>query len=238
MNFTVKGLLGFALMAIVMLSGCKTSQPSVYGGGTGISPKPGDEDLPIRDVFSRDLPSFRVTPERTDKYEDFAKLQEESDNLNSKNDEEVNTAYNINDPLEDKLSQLHQARAQIKQIMGYRILIYSGNDASRANQYVDTLEVMMNPKEELVEPSLPKLPVSFEYIEPNYVVKIGNYFSRLAAHHQYIQLNREEFPQSLVISEPIPLYKAMMNKMGQGLISPDEKSDLTLPPSDTDSDGN
>ena len=218
-----KGILALALLAFVAFSGCKPSQSNIYGDSTGIAKKKGDEDLALRDVFARDLPGYRLAPERSDKYESYEDVLRKDPRLGDQSTGPVNSSYDIKEPLEAKLAQIRQARERVKQTIGYRILIYSGNNATRANQYVDTLETMMEPEEPLLEPSLPKMPITFDYVEPNYVVKIGNYLSRLEAHHQYLQLNREEFPQSLLVSEPIPIRKAMQQRLQQAQAQKEEE---------------
>ncbi len=219
----MKYLLGFILIGLFLLSGCKPSQvgtsgSSGSGGGKG-------QEVTAQDIFARDLPAFRVSPEPNDDYEDFSSIEREDSRLKAKPSGPVMSSNDIAQPLEVKLSQIRSSRNSIEQMYGYRILIYSGPDATKANEYVELLEEMMEVDVYSGEALLPQLPVIYDYTEPNYVVKIGNYISRLEAHHQYVALDKEEFPQSIVISEPVPFRHGKVSNSNSKTVAPPTEDD-------------
>lgn len=109
-----------------------------------------------------------------------------------------NTAVKINTPvsdntkpLDEKLALISEKNKTIKYTQGYRILLYSGNEkdiAERARATV--LEVYPDSRPEV------------KYIQPNFKVKVGEFYDRIEAQLMLIRL-KEFFPSALVVQEKI-----------------------------------
>lgn len=219
----MKNLVSILALAVVMsLAGCKSSQVSTGGGsssggntGTG---KP--QDNSVQAVFARELPQFRVNPEETDDLESFEHIRREDPRLQVKPAGPVQSTYTLDTKLEYKLSQIKTARQSVEKVMGYRILLYSGTDVAHANTLVKSIEdafsdydikeaegSLVTPEATISIKDVRPTEIHFDYVAPNYIVKIGNYISRMEAHHVFIKL-KEAFPNAIVISEPVDLQRA------------------------------
>lgn len=88
------------------------------------------------------------------------------------------------------LAQMTQKNLEITTIPGYKVLVHSGPNRSRAA--------------EIMADVLPKTtePVRMVYEQPNYKVKVGAYLSKQEAHAVYAML-REYYPECLVIRDNI-----------------------------------
>lgn len=74
-------------------------------------------------------------------------------------------------------------------IQGYTIQVYTGNSREDADEAKELVY-------ELLPHSFPKL----QYIQPNFKVKVGKYYSRFEAHKVHSKLKRE-FPNAIIIPE-------------------------------------
>ncbi len=76
---------------------------------------------------------------------------------------------------------------------GYTVLVYSGNEREQANQ-----------AKELLYQNFPKVKPIFEYVYPNYRVKVGQYLDRIEAQLVYLKA-KKIFPNALITPERIKI---------------------------------
>lgn len=133
--------------------------------------------------FEEDLSAHR--PQYATVLEETAEIVETS---------EVTTNYEYVEPtnaltteMDSVLSRIRKSRESITYIDGFSIQLYSGNSRDKANMVkVKTYEVMEDLK--------PR--VSYE--QPNYKVRIGEYFSRLEANADFVNL-KQHFSRAVLV---------------------------------------
>jgi len=188
----------YFLLLIALVFSCKTPQPNM-GGDKDLS---GKEDTGKKNPVVKkagvdaDLAKFRITYDVANSYETFAtpktiKKVETSSTIDKTLP--ITSSDHINKSLDDKLSQIRYMNGDVDKVMGYRILIYSGNDIGKAKNLQSDLRIVL---------SGTGYATKISYNPPNYTLKAGRFLSKLKAHELYAQL-KEEFPQAVLITEDI-----------------------------------
>jgi hypothetical protein len=105
----------------------------------------------------------------------------------------VEPVHTVNKQLDAVLDSIDRINLTRKFIEGYTIQVYSGlkrEDALSAKKQLTT--------------SIPKLDSELQYVQPNYRVKIGKYFTRLEAEKDYEKVKRY-FPAAIVVPDKIAI---------------------------------
>ncbi|MEO9965170.1 MAG: hypothetical protein ABJF11_05255 [Reichenbachiella sp.] len=135
-------------------------------------------------VYEEDLSVYRPepTPLVEVSQEETVKVPEAT------SEEEYVTPTNaIKSELDTVLYRIKKSKEHIKYVDGFSIQLYSGNSRDRANQVkVKSYEVL--------EDLRPK--VSYE--QPNYKVRVGEYFSRMEANSNFVLL-RKHFSRAVLV---------------------------------------
>ncbi|MEP2025197.1 MAG: SPOR domain-containing protein [Reichenbachiella sp.] len=93
--------------------------------------------------------------------------------------EYVTPTNDIKAELDTVLYRIKKSRENIQYVDGYSIQLYSGNNRDKANQVkVKTYEVL--------EDERPRV----SYDQPNYKVRVGEYYSRLEANTDFVTLQK------------------------------------------------
>ena len=105
----------------------------------------------------------------------------------------VEATHTVNKQLDAVLDSIDRINLTRKFIEGYTIQIYSGlkrEDALIAKKQLTT--------------SIPKLESELQYVQPNYRVKSGKYFTRLEAEKDFEKIKRY-FPAAIVVPDKIAI---------------------------------
>ena len=105
----------------------------------------------------------------------------------------VEPKHTVNKQLDAVLDSIDRINLTRKFIEGYTIQIYSGlkrEDALSAKKQLTT--------------SIPKLESDLQYVQPNYRVKTGKYFTRLEAEKDFEKIKRF-FPAAIVVPDKIAI---------------------------------
>lgn len=105
----------------------------------------------------------------------------------------VEPTHTVNKQLDAVLDSIDRINLTRKFIEGYTIQVYSGlkrEDALSAKKQLTT--------------SIPKLESELQYVQPNYRVKTGKYFTRLEAEEDYEKVKRY-FPAAIVVPDKIAI---------------------------------
>jgi len=105
----------------------------------------------------------------------------------------VEPMHTVNKQLDAVLDSIDRINLTRKFIEGYTIQVYSGMKREDA----------LNAKKQLTT-SIPKLESELQYLQPNYRVKIGKYFTRLEAEKDYEKIKRY-FPAAIVVPDKIAI---------------------------------
>lgn len=107
--------------------------------------------------------------------------------------EYVTPSHDIKAELDTVLYRIKKSREDVKYVDGYSIQLYSGNNRDMANQVkVKTYEVL--------EDQRPR--VSYE--QPNYKVRVGEYYSRLEANPDFVTLQKH-FSRAVLVPVKIKI---------------------------------
>lgn len=107
--------------------------------------------------------------------------------------EYVTPSHDIKSELDTVLYRIKKSREDVKYVDGYSIQLYSGNNRDMANQVkVKTYEVL--------EDQRPR--VSYE--QPNYKVRVGEYYSRLEANPDFVTLQKH-FSRAVLVPVKIKI---------------------------------
>ncbi len=98
-----------------------------------------------------------------------------------------------NQALEEKLVRIHEKNKTIKYVQGYRILAYSG-----------TIQEMVNKTKEIIYELFPDENPEVKYVQPNFKVKVGEFYERQEANSMYIKL-KKYIPDAVIISERVTI---------------------------------
>lgn len=111
----------------------------------------------------------------------------------SDNQEYVIPTNDIGAELDTVLYRIRKSRENIRHVDGFSIQLYSGNSRDKANQVkVRTYEVL--------EERRPR--VSYE--QPNYKVRVGEYYSRLEANSDFVTLQKH-FSRAVLVPVKIKI---------------------------------
>ena len=102
----------------------------------------------------------------------------------------VSPTLNVNNKVDNVLDSINRFNVTRKFIDGYTIQIYSGQNKE---------EALNTQKKMSAEPSLRPL---FEYNQPKFRVRVGNYYSRLEAQKDLVRLKRL-FSNAILVPEKI-----------------------------------
>jgi hypothetical protein len=140
--------------------------------------------------YEEDLSSFRTTYQYIDQPQD--KNTEVDNNLDSLLlSDTSSTTLNIKSKLDLFLDTVSYNSRRIGYIQGFTIQVYTGNSRKVANEAKSSVYKML-------PGSFPKL----FYQQPNFKVKVGQFYTRYDAQKIFNHLKRE-FPRAIVIPERI-----------------------------------
>ncbi|MCA6074369.1 hypothetical protein [Fulvivirga sedimenti] len=105
----------------------------------------------------------------------------------------ITPSNDITDQLDAVLESSDQYKAETKFVDGYTIQIYTGSSSDEA-RIIRGKAISLLPDQE----------VELFYDEPSFKVKVGQYFSRLEAQHDYANL-KGKFPTAIIIPDKIPI---------------------------------
>lgn len=105
----------------------------------------------------------------------------------------VEPVHTVNKQLDAVLDSIDRINLTRKFIEGYTIQVYSGLKREDA----------LSAKKQLTI-SIQKLDSELQYVQPNYRVKIGKYFTRLEAEKDYEMVKRY-FPAAIVVPDKIAI---------------------------------
>jgi hypothetical protein len=105
----------------------------------------------------------------------------------------VEATHTVNKQLDAVLDSIDRINLTRKFVEGYTIQVYSGLKREDA----------LNVKKQLTI-SMAQLNSELEYVQPNFRVKTGKYFTRLEAEMDYAKV-RQYFPAAIVVPDKIPL---------------------------------
>jgi hypothetical protein len=103
----------------------------------------------------------------------------------------VEPTHTINKQLDVVLDSIDRINLTRKSIEGYTIQVYSGMKREDA----------LNVKKQLLT-TLPQFESELQYLQPNYRVKLGRYFTRLEAEKDYQQVKRY-FKAAILVPDKI-----------------------------------
>lgn len=139
--------------------------------------------------YSEDISIYReAEPEPV-----FDKITKESVKESSIDKTFIEPTNGIETELDSVNKIIMASKADVRYIDGYTIQLYSGNDRDMANQVrFSAIEVM--------EESKPII----GYEQPNYKVRVGQYYSRLEAYSDF-KAFKEAFRRAVLIPYKIPI---------------------------------
>lgn len=103
----------------------------------------------------------------------------------------VEPQFTVNEQLNAVLDSIDRINLTRKFVEGYTIQVYSGMKREDA----------LSAKKQLTQ-SMPQLDSELQYVQPNFRVKTGKYFTRLEAEKDYEQVRRY-FPAAIVVPDKI-----------------------------------
>jgi hypothetical protein len=111
----------------------------------------------------------------------------------TRTDQYVEPSYAVTGQLDAVLDSIYEENLSKRFVDGYTIQIYSGIKREDA----------LNNRKKMTQ-SLPKLESDIQYMQPNFRVRTGKYFTRLEAQKDYLVVKRY-FPNAIVIPDKIPI---------------------------------
>jgi len=105
----------------------------------------------------------------------------------------VEPHFTVNKQLDAVLDSIDRINLTRKFVEGYTIQVYSGLKREDA----------LNVRKQLTQ-SIPELDSELQYVQPNFRVKTGKYFTRLEAEKDYEQV-RQYFPAAIVVPDKIAI---------------------------------
>ena len=160
------------LCGAILIFGCAPKVPTTGTAGGGKY----SEDLSVwrpETVKTIDSPKTSTGPERT------------------RTNQYVEARYAINGQIDAVLDSIYEQNLSKRFMDGYTIQVYSGIKREDA----------LNNKKKLSQ-SLPDLESDVQYMQPNFRVRTGKYFTRLEAQKDYLAVKRY-FPNAIVIPDRI-----------------------------------
>lgn len=105
----------------------------------------------------------------------------------------VEPHFTVNKQLDAVLDSIDRINLNKKFVEGFTIQVYSGMKREDA----------LNVRKQLTQ-SIPQLDSELQYVQPNFRVKTGKYFTRLEAEKDYEQV-RQYFPSAIVVPDKIAI---------------------------------
>lgn len=140
-------------------------------------------------MYEEDLSIYRPSYEMADDMDDDYSEPVEYANTT----EYVEPTNHIKAELDTVLYRIIKSRENIQYIDGFSIQLYSGNNRDKANQVkVKTYEVL--------EDLRPRV----SYDQPNYKVRVGEYYSRLEANTDFVTLQKH-FSRAVLVPVKIKI---------------------------------
>ena len=167
-------ILSYTLVLFVMLQACKPAQQTSTVTQDG--------------KYHEDLSSLRPKVEESTNPEIHAVDVPKRDPKTY-----VEPKFTVNAQVDEVLDSIDRINLTRKVIEGYTIQVYSGLKRDGA----------LEAKKDMLK-YLPDLESVVQYVQPNFRVKTGKYFSRLEAQKDYGAVKRY-FPQAIVVPDKIPI---------------------------------
>ncbi len=162
------------LTAVVFGVACSSKLTSKKGGDTKY-----EEDLSAL----RDMPAVMA-----DTVRQVDSLKQALDRDPARYVEARHAITETLDGILDSISMINLAEGTVD---GYTIQLFSGPNLERA----------MNSRKELAI-AMPEMKAELEYVQPNYKVRTGEYYTRLEAQPDYLAIKRH-FPNAIVLPNRI-----------------------------------
>lgn len=105
----------------------------------------------------------------------------------------VAARYAVNDNLHAVLDSIDRINLSARFVDGYSIQIYTGNSREEALDAKRTFALQIT-----------DITADLRYVQPNYRVRCGQYYTRLEAHKDYMVIRRY-FPAAIIIPEKLPI---------------------------------
>lgn len=153
----------------------------LMGCGT-IMPSKSTQDT--QTVYSEDISSLRARPKVIEQEVDTVEYYATTDSTSLPITEKLNTVLDT--------AAAHN-RATVKFVDGFTIQVYGGNDRAAAKEY--QLDIIRN---------FPNVESKMVFEQPNYKVRIGQYYTRLEAQEFFKEI-RVVFPRAILIPTRIYL---------------------------------
>jgi hypothetical protein len=99
------------------------------------------------------------------------------------------------DLLDPKLEKIRENNKIINTIQGFRIQVYSGTD-----------QVAAETKLKAIADLLPNFKPEIKYFQPNFRVKVGEFYDRLEAQMVFAKV-KQYFPEAIIVPEKINIKK-------------------------------
>src|SRR5690606_9962260 len=100
----------------------------------------------------------------------------------------ISNATEVTAEVDERLEKIAESNKG-KQISGFTVQVYTGSSREAATHSKDKVY-------RLIPDARPQI----QYVQPNYMVKVGRFIERLEAHKTYTTL-RTEFPSAIIIPE-------------------------------------
>lgn len=105
----------------------------------------------------------------------------------------VEPRFAVTEQLDAVLDSIDRINLEQGLIDGFTIQLYSGLNRDEA----------LNAKKQIAT-TMPELDSEMQYVQPNFRVRVGKYYSRLDAHKDFMAVKRF-FPKAILIPERIPI---------------------------------
>jgi hypothetical protein len=165
----------FTVFALIIMAGCKPAQKTQTTTSSQVG------------KYSEDLSMWRP------KVEDAAEVAPEQEKNRRDPKVTVEPMFTVNKQLDAVLDSIDRINLTRKFIDGYTIQVYAGLKREDA----------MNVKKQLTS-VMPALESELQYVQPNFKVMVGRYFTRLEAEKDYEQIKRY-FPAAIVVPDKIAI---------------------------------
>jgi len=172
----MRSLVFFILIAGLILTSCSSKVST-----TGSSSTAGSR-------YSEDLSGLRPKIES-----DTIKIPAQKDGNKNNPAQYTEPKFAVNQSLDTVLDSISRINLSNGFVDGFTIQIYSGIKREEA----------LNSKKQ-ISSALPELDTELQYVQPNFRVRTGKYYDRLAAHKDYLAVKRY-FPNAIIIPERIPI---------------------------------
>ncbi len=142
--------------------------------------------------YEEDLSVWRIAVVKPDTVKDVDSLKQ-TQNIERDPMRYVEPRHAVNaniDAILDSISRINLASGMVD---GFTIQLFSGPDREQA----------LNTRKQLAV-SMPNIEADVQYVQPNYRVRTGRYYTRLEAQHDYLRIRRY-FPNAIVLPVRFPI---------------------------------